>query len=298
MGLRRTIAIFLIGAGFAAEFAASPAVASWGQIESRLLSGDVALPGEWPDVAAVAYSGGVVACTGTLIASDLVLTAKHCVDSGPVRYVALGAASLEDATELLDVLYVWRAPEGLDAAVLLIADAAEVAPRPLLDACSAGALVPGATATIAGYGATDVHASVWDGLLRHATVAIEDPACDDPALGCMAWGAELVAGGGGVDTCVGDSGGPLFLHTPEGLVLAGVTSRGTQEGEVQCGQGGIYVRTDVLAPMIEAHFGRPLERIHCEDGRGCAAAGSAGTWPWMLGLLVWRAVRSRRGGVA
>ena len=35
---------------------------------------------------------------------------------------------------------------------------------------------------------------------------------------------ELGAGGMGIDTCPGDSGGPLYLPTDFGTFLAGVTS--------------------------------------------------------------------------
>ena len=51
--------------------------------------------------------------------------------------------------------------------------------------------------------------------------------------------SEFTFGGGGKDTCIGDSGGPLFLKLKSGgWRFAGITSRGSN-GDV-CGPGGIY----------------------------------------------------------
>ena len=38
-------------------------------------------------------------------------------------------------------------------------------------------------------------------------------------------GGELIAGGGGIDSCAGDSGGPLYLHTEVGSYLVGLAVR-------------------------------------------------------------------------
>src|SRR5262245_45538780 len=47
-----------------------------------VIGGTPVKPGEWPD--AVAVLSRDAACTGTLIAPDVVLTAGHCIASDPV----------------------------------------------------------------------------------------------------------------------------------------------------------------------------------------------------------------------
>src|SRR5260370_33086108 len=68
-------------------------------------------------------------------------------------------------------------------------------------------------------------------------------------------GGELGAGGMGIDTCPGDSGGPLYLLTDYGSLLAGVTSRSYDNASVACGEGGIYERPDKIVEWIERAAG-------------------------------------------
>lgn len=70
-------------------------------------------------------------------------------------------------------------------------------------------------------------------------------------LGRFTVTGELGAGGMGIDTCPGDSGGPLYLPTEFGTFLAGVTSRSYDDAQFWCSEGGIYVRPDKIASWIE-----------------------------------------------
>jgi hypothetical protein len=227
-------------------------------------------------VAAVVYGGGLVGCTGTLVHPELVLTARHCVRTGRPLQVALDTADLGGAVgELVPVGSTWEAPEGWDAAVLVLERPARTRPARILADCTREALREGAPAVIAGYGATDPGGSDFGSALRRADVRVVDAACARPALGCTP-GRELVAGGDGTDSCTGDSGGPLYLSTGRGVVLAGLTSRGADvPGAEACGGGGIYVRLDALAPLVEAALGRSLRRPNCAENR--APTASAGT---------------------
>jgi len=71
---------------------------------------------------------------------------------------------------------------------------------------------------------------------------------------------ELGAGGMGVDTCPGDSGGPLYLLTDYGTFLAGVTSRSYDDAMYWCSEGGIYVRPDKITNWIEEVTGVAIAR--------------------------------------
>ena len=61
---------------------------------------------------------------------------------------------------------------------------------------------------------------------------------------------EMILGKAGntTDTCNGDSGGPAYLEVNNERFLVGVTSRAVQNGELLCGDGGIYT----LAPSYIA----------------------------------------------
>jgi hypothetical protein len=76
-------------------------------------------------------------------------------------------------------------------------------------------------------------------------------------------GGELGAGGDGIDTCYGDSGGPLYLLTPAGPFLAGLTSRAWDDVTVDCADGGIYVRPDAIMDWIEEVSGVDLPDASC-----------------------------------
>ena len=89
-----------------------------------------------------------------------------------------------------------------------------------------------------------------DGNLRSATLQVQ------PDVACAAYGSDydprsmLCAGGSGVDTCSGDSGGPLAAAGP----LAGIVSWGPDP----CGQAGMPgVYTKVAAAEVRAFLGQP-----------------------------------------
>ncbi len=238
-------------------YALTPATTS-----QPIVGGEVVTAGAWPEVAALVYEGGVVGCTGVLVQREWVLTARHCVSQGRLTEVALDTVELEAPGERLGVAAVWAAPEGLDAALVLLEKPAAAWPRRWAVGCAAGEVRDGARATIVGWGATDAEGTQWSTRLRGAEVSVVDASCAQEASGCLS-GKELLAGGEGADTCRGDSGGPLSVHTPWGPLLAGLTSRGVQGSEAPCGQGGIYVRLDALRPWVEAMTGRAPREPTC-----------------------------------
>jgi len=69
---------------------------------------------------------------------------------------------------------------------------------------------------------------------------------------------ELGAGGMGIDTCPGDSGGPLYLVTSYGTFLAGTTSRSYDNARSYCKDGGIYERPDKIIDWIQQQSGVTL----------------------------------------
>lgn len=247
-----------------------------------VVGGAPAPVGAWNDAVALYTAANQFACSGVLIAPDVVLTAGHCGAS--LGGVVVGTTDLRNGGQRIQIVRSIVHPDyytTFDAALLILEKPVEdIAPRPLaLDCVAQDYVTVGAPVVIVGFGATDAWANDWTKVLQEGHTTITDPVCADLSSGCyeqVSPGGELVAGGEGVDSCAGDSGGPLYLPTPDdGTYLVGITSRAKVPAETPCGAGGIYVRVDALVDWIEAETGRTLERPDC-DGRNRLPSLSAG----------------------
>lgn len=223
----------------------------------------------WPSAASIHYDD-LPGCSGVLVHPELVLTAGHCA-SETLDAVALGGVDLDDPAgfEWLDVEEVhthddhWNTN---DVSVLVLSEPATTSPARLALGCAAAFVVDGAAARIVGFGNTETDGGGATSLLHEADVEIVAADCQDASRGCNVGFNDLIAGGEGVDTCVGDSGGPLFLWGPDGQTyLAATTSRAALPSTRTCGDGGIYVRVDGLAEWIEEVSGLSLETPDCGE---------------------------------
>jgi secreted trypsin-like serine protease len=228
--------------------------------------GGTAVPaGTWRDAAAILFDGSQ-GCSGVLVAPTVVLTADHCVDP-TLDAVLLGVHNLRRPSdgERIAVIAQHRAPSAYDLAALVLARPSTIPPRRLATGWVADDVVDGAPVTMVGFGAIDRDATEFVDELQQASSTITDVGCTRSA-GCEATlrpAGELGAGGGGIDTCPGDSGGPLYLTGPHGAFLVGITSRGYDDSQYDCSEGGIYVRPDKaeLVAWVEAQTG-----VFLEDG--------------------------------
>jgi secreted trypsin-like serine protease len=208
-----------------------------------------ALDAEDPAVVAVntldvdCQRAGAPACTGTLIAPDVALTAAHCVAEVPPERlgVLLGATADPGQGELgagLEGSFFRVAARRLhpafdpatlanDVALLRLDGEAQAPPVALPEAPIAGPL-EGAAARVVGFGQADEAPAFAK---REGTVAVT-----------AASAAELTYEGAPSMTCAGDSGGPVLMTLDGTERLVAVTSH----GDAACADFGVAIRADAL----------------------------------------------------
>jgi endonuclease G len=243
---------------------AFPTVALAGPTEAPVIGGSSAAAGKWPDAAAVMWSGEQ-GCTGTLVAPNVVITAGHCVLDGAPNGVLVGASALSRASEgeTFKVMKWYEYPSSqrsVDVGILMLDHDSRFAPRPIATGWARVDIKNGAAVEFVGFGTTDKMGSVPTDNLMEAQSTITDFNCTTSS-GCNAMArpdGELGAGGMGIDTCPGDSGGPMYLLTDYGAFLAGVTSRSYNNAQYDCSEGGIYGRPDKIFDWIQETTGVKL----------------------------------------
>jgi MYXO-CTERM domain-containing protein len=271
MRLTRLAALFV-------ALLASPALAGTGEgpqqplpdtgASAPVMGGSSVPEGKWRDTAAVLF-GGQQGCTGVLIAPTVVMTAAHCIDS-TLNAVLIGTNSLARPSlgETITVSRRLSYPQNkYDIAIVILAQPSTIAPRRLATGWAQSDIVNGARVQFVGYGAVDRNAQSYVDEMQEAESTVTDFNCTTHA-GCDTAArpnGEIGAGGAGIDTCPGDSGGPMYLLTAYGEFLAGITSRGYDNNQYDCSEGGIYTRPDKgeIVTWVETQA-----QVYLPDGRG------------------------------
>jgi MYXO-CTERM domain-containing protein len=244
---------------------------------SEVVGGTVVVDG-WDDAVGIVFWGSYVGCTGTLVADDVVLTAGHCAQG--ISHVIVGTKDwYSDQGEMIEVQTTREYPDSwrtYDIAVLKLKEPSSYPPRPLaMDCILDDYLEAGAEVAVVGFGATNEEGTRSTSKLHEGVTVVQTPDCAEERIDGIWTGCnpnaqpagEIGAGGNGVDACFGDSGGPLYLLTPEGDFLVGVTSRayaGVSQN-APCREGGIYVRPDKLIEWIEEKADRRITYPVCNE---------------------------------
>lgn len=232
----------------------------------RVVGGTAANAADYPSVVGIQtlfYNTAdqtwyVSTCTGSVLSPTKILTAEHCNVDLPYgsTQVFAGRNDINSTTDtngfVAGVAAAWDhqgynlqaqrqaassgqpiPPPVDDVAVLTLKQPLPAAYVPVTLAGQGDAdPAAGTTATLVGYGVTS-STSNDQGILRVATAPIAD---DSTCAGAAQWGSQfdpnrmLCAGSpGSVDTCFGDSGGPIFTGEAGSRVQVGITDWGSDD---------------------------------------------------------------------
>jgi hypothetical protein len=192
--------------------------------------------------AVLAGADPAIACTATVIAAGVALTAAHCDDGDGIAF-RLGEGAV--AMPIRDA----RSHPTLDVMVFRFDQDGGEQPRPLalfdgpIDADWEGQVV-----TLAGVGRTETGDI---GELRFAREPIVEVSTTELRVDGM----------GRSGACGGDSGGPLLVENPEGTPqIVGILERGAGS----CLGVDVYARVDAFAAWLRAATGTSTPAARCE----------------------------------
>ena len=241
---------------------------------SHIVGGESVAGGEFPFVAKIVYYDRSVGCTGSLIASDKVLTAKHCVDSYSLRALSVSFGNTRSEGSSHPAIHVSAHPffstVEHDLAIIQFAPPVSIQPVPLLTREEELKFVSGGERGMAvGWGRTDAGGSesLPEMLQKGAVPIYRETECKR-VLGNLRdqgkhpsppgiYASMLCAGQENKAPAAGDSGGPLLVQTPDGWAQVGVLSQSTRNGKEVAGNPawsiaymGHYSRTAVALDWI------------------------------------------------
>ena len=210
-------------------------------------------------------------CGGSLIASDVIITAAHCVED-------ITAADVEVAVDVLNLSNITSGERQTVSEIIIHPDwdtnttENDIALLILEDGSVNSGITPisiveSGTTLSAG---TDVRALGWgeieNGSYPELLRTVDLDIASDPGAACGSYGGSYdpvsmlcatgSTGGNTKDTCSGDSGGPLFTTAGGNYRLVGLTSWGNACGLAD--YPGIYTRLTTYLDWIAEESGAVL----------------------------------------
>jgi secreted trypsin-like serine protease len=254
------VALTLVLTAFVQSVSAAP------RPDPRIIGGEPADFGEYPFMVALLFEPiegsdfDKQYCGGSLIASRWVLTAAHCVDfleSPDEVAVAVSRTNLDSTEgERVEVRAFYIHPDydpnliSPDVALIQLAKPVTgIEPIELAGEGDDAFEAAGTPLTVIGWGNTSTtgRASFPDELREVVVPVVADAECDFAYQGFVSVETQLCAGQKGIDSCGGDSGGPLFATTSSGdYVQVGIVSYG-----IGCAKQhfpGVY--TEINSPTV------------------------------------------------
>jgi len=319
--ITRTLAVFAVS--FATLSVASD------KLTHRIVGGEDAATGAWPSIVALLYSPeqgredtlNRQFCAGNVIADRWILTAAHCLfdprtgaalstDDYTVAYNVDDLLSSNQPSEIavkafeVHPFYDLRNQASYHDIALL--ELAEPTPQPSMDLFQGDIeALNGSAAAVIGWGATQYTPTtrpVFPTRLNQAVVPlVSREVCNQPQSyqGILQEG-QICAGyqAGGIDSCVGDSGGPLMVLQNGNYQQVGIVSFG--DGCAQADKYGVYADVDFYASWIKQYLDGTQKATNSvgktqpsSGGKELVKSqGGAVHWSWMT-LLVFGLIRRR-----
>ncbi|XP_029435048.1 enteropeptidase [Rhinatrema bivittatum] len=233
---------------------------------SRIVGGSDATEGAWPWIVSL-YNGGRPMCGASLLNSEWLVSAAHCVygrNFPPSQWKAvlglhshLNLTSPHTVTRSIDQIVINphynKRTKDSDIILMHLQQKVNYTDyiQPICLPEKYQEFLPGINCSIAGWGRTENQGSTANTLQEAQIPLITNVKCQQQMPEYSITG-NMMCGGydhGGIDTCQGDSGGPLMCRMNERWFLAGVTSFG-----YRCAlphRPGVYVRVTQFVDWIQ-----------------------------------------------
>ncbi|NXU48010.1 CEL2A elastase, partial [Turnix velox] len=238
--------------------------------QSRVVGGEPARPYSWPWQASLQYSSNgkwYHTCGGTLIATNWVLTAAHCISNtltyrvllGKYNLAAVEEGSVEAFPEKIIVNPYWNSQNvanGYDIALIKLTEHVPLSDHIKL-AClppSQSILTSNTACYVTGWGRLQTNGALPDDLQQGLLLVVDYATCSRPGW----WGSSVkrtmvCAGGDGItSSCNGDSGGPLNCQGADGRwEVHGVVSFGSALGCNYYHKPSVFTRVSAYDSWIQ-----------------------------------------------
>jgi len=254
-------------------------------VASRIVNGTNVAASQFPTVGQLG-DAGFNFCTATLIAPKYVLSAAHCVtdDRGRPNLTAtdarfrLGGVEYRVAQIIVHPTYNGQIDtEGIVDLSILVLDQAVPNVTPTL--LYRQAPTTGTTLTLAGYGVTgtgDTGVTDNSPTPRDGTIDFGTTPIDQVTNTFVKWVFDNTpAPNTESNTAPGDSGGPAFITVNGQLLLAGVTSGGSN-ANAGYGDHSFDTRVDIAAAWIDSIAGTSGSGGTTTGGGGTGGTGGGG----------------------
>ena len=235
---------------------------------SRIIGGTVSDEGAWPWMVALTFNEWTGSwtdtqfCGGSLIHSQYVLTAAHCVDGliptdlsvvyGSNNLASSGGTEVQVESIIMHESYD-RVTLKHDIALLKLVQPLQLEVISVANSGQLAALPDRELLMTMGWGVTSTAAGTSEDQLRQVELPLVSNAMCNLAYPNLISDQMMCAGyqQGGKDSCWGDSGGPLLLQLDQQWYQAGVVSWG--KGCAEADAYGVYTRIPAYLNWI-AHW--------------------------------------------